>query len=135
MVGLIRMGVVACLLVVGCAHRPAPAGPAAPAAAPNLEKKHRFAVDFTAIKRQVRARWSPGQAMHDADPDGKKYGLESRHTLLRVQLDADGNLKRLFIEPPSGVDLLDLMAVKAFQEPAPFPGAPAELVDDGKVTF
>jgi TonB family protein len=70
------------------------------------------------------------------DPDGSHYGFKSRDTVLRVSLDAKGNVSKVVIVQPSGFDSLDDEAIRAMKESAPFPNPPGALVDkDGLITF
>jgi TonB family protein len=94
-------------------------------------KKHGFATYFNTIKSQVAANWDPT----GLDPQGTKFGLQSRYTRVRADLDADGALIDIAIKEKSGVDVLDELAVSAFRAAAPFPRAPHQLVIDGRVRF
>jgi hypothetical protein len=98
-------------------------------------KRRQFAAYFDAIKTQVRAKWAPAEPYRNLDPDGRKFGQKDRYTLLGVELEPAGDLRRVVVELPSGVDLLDHLAMLAFREAAPFPSAPPPLVIDGVVKF
>jgi TonB family protein len=64
------------------------------------------------------------------------YGGRDRHTLLQVTLMPDGRLKDAWVEKSSGLDFLDLEAVKAFERAQPFPNPPSGLIaSDQTVKF
>jgi TonB family protein len=69
------------------------------------------------------------------DPEGRTFGQKDRYTLLHVQLDPGGALRRVFVETGSGIDRLDLQAITALERAAPFPPAPAQLLRNGLVDF
>jgi TonB family protein len=95
-----------------------------------------FASFFNRMKRQVAQQWEPGDVWRRHDPKGTVYGFKTRVTQLKVSLDARGKLSKVSITRPSGVDVLDDEAVRAFTAAAPFPNPPAGLVqDDRLITF
>lgn len=91
---------------------------------------------FNRMKRRVRQTWDPVSVWRQNDPTGAVYGLRTRVTRVRVSLTPTGALARVIVVAPSGVELLDDEAVRAFQAAAPFPHPPGALVgDDGLITF
>ena len=58
------------------------------------------------------------------DPTGTMYGGRDRVTVLSVTLDREGNLEDVVVERSSGLDFLDIEAVKAFEKAQPFPHPP-----------
>ena len=70
------------------------------------------------------------------DPTQQIYGGRDRYTLLAVTLAADGHLKDAYVEKSSGLDFLDVEAVKAFERAQPFPNPPPGLLaSDQTVKF
>lgn len=100
-------------------------------------KRWVYASFFNRLKRMVAQNWEPGEVWRRHDPTGSVYGFKSRITEIRVSLDAKGKLASTpTITSPSGVDVLDDEAVRAFTAAAPFPNVPAGLVQsDGLITF
>ena len=57
-------------------------------------------------------------------------------TRVRVTLSPAGDLLKLIVVEPSGVDFLDDEALRAFRASQPFPNPPAGLVDSsGNIVF
>jgi TonB family protein len=100
-------------------------------------KRWVYASFFNRLKRIVAQNWEPGEVWRRHDPTGSVYGFKTRITELRVSLDAKGKLASVpTVISPSGVDVLDEEAVRAFTAAAPFPNVPAGLVQsDGLITF
>ncbi|MBZ0230916.1 MAG: energy transducer TonB [Deltaproteobacteria bacterium] len=95
-----------------------------------------FASFFNRMKRRVHQNWDPVSIWHRHDPTGQVYGYKTRITRVRVTLDASGQMTRIVVSSPSGVDLLDEEAVRAFRAAQPFPNPPGGLVDaTGNITF
>jgi TonB family protein len=91
---------------------------------------------FNRLKRQVAQNWDPGSVWRRRDPSGSVYGYKTRITEVRVSLTAKGQLAKVVVTQPSGVNELDDEAVRAFQQAAPFVNPPKELAnDDGLITF
>jgi protein TonB len=91
---------------------------------------------FNRLKRQVAQNWDPGSVWRRRDPSGSVYGYKTRVTEVRVALTAKGQLAKIVVTQPSGVNELDDEAVHAFQQAAPFVNPPKELAnDDGLITF
>jgi TonB family protein len=129
------------LLTLACAHPVATTGESQDAVrgesrnAVLEEKKRQYAAYFNTIKAQVHAKWAPAQPMRNLDPDGTRFGVEARQTLLWIALAPDGAISDLRIQQKSGVELLDEIAVSAFRAAAPFPKAPPKLVINGRIRF
>ena len=99
-------------------------------------KRWVYASFFNRMKRQVAQNWDPASVWRREDPEGKHYGYKSRVTQLRVSLDATGKVAKIAVLTPSGVQVLDDEAIRAFKVSGPFPNPPAALVDrDGLITF
>ncbi|MBE7452619.1 MAG: energy transducer TonB [Kofleriaceae bacterium] len=95
-----------------------------------------FASFFNRMKRRVHQTWDPVSVWRRHDPTGQVYGFKTRVTRVRVTLGPGGELKQIIVAQPSGVDLLDDEAVRAFRAAQPFPNPPAGLVDaSGQITF
>ena len=91
---------------------------------------------FNRMKRRVHQSWDPVSIWRRHDPTGKVYGLRTRVTRVRVSLKPSGELAKVIVVQPSGVELLDDEAMRAFRAAAPFPHPPGALVgDDGLITF
>jgi TonB family protein len=92
-------------------------------------RKWKFAGFFNRMKRQVAQNWHPDQVYLRRDPSGKVYGTKDRITVLHVSLTPNGQVAKVYVAKPSGVDFLDEEAVRAFREAQPFPNPPGGLVD------
>lgn len=122
----------AAILALACAHRDAEISRDGPS---TVAKKYPFAYFFTVIKRQVRAKWAPERQLLALDPDGRRYGFESRLTLIRLELHPAGTIRDLGIEQKSGIDLLDELALSTLRQAAPFPPPPEKLFSGGRLVF
>jgi TonB family protein len=99
-------------------------------------KQFVFASFFNRMKRRVHQNWDPVSIWHRHDPTGQVYGFKTRITRVRVTLTPAGEMTRIIVASPSGVDLLDDEALRAFRAAQPFPNPPAGLVDaTGNITF
>jgi TonB family protein len=141
----------ACLLITACAHRPKEGSRTTAAegrdgvfgaldgrpdhASAGAQRERDFAAYLDVVKRRLRPHWSAARAIRAAGADGRAFGKKDRYTLLRVQLDARGALRRVIVEKGSGMDRLDLQAIAAFERAAPFPPAPRRLLDNGLMDF
>jgi len=95
-----------------------------------------FATFFNRMKRRVHQNWDTVSVWARHDPTGQVYGFKTRVTRVRVTLNPAGELTGIIVTRPSGVDLLDDEAVRAFRAAQPFPNPPTGLVDDaGNITF
>jgi TonB family protein len=91
-------------------------------------REWRYASFFNRVKQSVGQAWAPQGQLRLRDPSGSIYGGRDRYTVLTVTLDEGGRLKDAFVEKSSGVDFLDLEAIKAFERAAPFPNPPPGLL-------
>lgn len=99
-------------------------------------KQFVFATFFNRMKRRVHQNWDPVSVWHRHDPTGQVYGFKTRITRVRITLNPSGEMTKIIVANPSGVDLLDDEAVRAFRAAQPFPNPPAGLVDaTGNITF
>lgn len=99
-------------------------------------REWKYASFFNRVKQSVGQEWNPSGQMRLRDPTGQIYGGRDRYTILTVTLDATGRLKDSFVDKSSGIDFLDLEAVKAFERAQPFPNPPPGiLADDQTVRF
>ena len=92
-------------------------------------RKWKYASFFNRVKRQVAQNWNPEAAYRMRDPNGNVYGTKDRLTVLQVSLTSKGELAKVLVSEPSGVDFLDDEAIKAFRAAEPFPNPPRGLVD------
>jgi TonB family protein len=96
-------------------------------------KEWKFASFFNRVKQNVGQTWNPVREITRRDPSGNIYGNRDRNTLLAITLDADGHLRDAYVEKSSGLDFLDLEAVKAFERAQPFMNPPPALLDENKL--
>ena len=99
-------------------------------------REWKYASFFNRVKQSVGQQWNPQEQLRLRDPTQQIYGGRDRYTLLAVTLNADGRLKDAYVEKSSGLDFLDLEAVKAFERAQPFPNPPPGiLASDQTVHF
>lgn len=99
-------------------------------------REWKYASFFNRVKQSVGQQWNPNAQLRLRDPTLQVYGGRDRQTLLQVTLTADGHLKEAWVERSSGLDFLDLEAVKAFERAQPFPNPPPGLIaSDQTVKF
>ncbi len=99
-------------------------------------REWKYASFFNRVKQSVGQEWSPNDQMRLRDPSGQIYGGRDRYTILTVTIDEGGRLKDAFVDKSSGLDFLDLEAVKAFERAQPFPNPPPGiLATDQTVRF
>lgn len=99
-------------------------------------REWKYASFFNRVKQSVGQHWNPNAELRLRDPTLQIYGGRDRHTLLQVTLTPDGRLKDAWVEKSSGLDFLDLEAVKAFERAQPFPNPPSGLIaSDQTVKF
>lgn len=92
---------------------------------------------FLRVREAVARSWNPEPVYRAHDPDGQVYGYKNWLTILTITLDAQGNLlEPIIISQPSGLRFLDLEAMRAIREAAPFLHPPPEIVDaSGRIKF
>lgn len=99
-------------------------------------REWRYASFFNRVKQSVGQQWNPAGQLRLRDPTGNVYGGRDRYTLLTITLDDQGRLKDAFVDKSSGLDFLDLEAIKAFERAQPFPNPPPGiLAADATVRF
>ena len=99
-------------------------------------REWKYASFFNRVKQSVNQEWNPNDQMRLRDPSGQIYGGRDRYTILTVTLDDTGRLKDAFVDKSSGLDFLDLEAIKAFERAQPFPNPPPGiLATDQTVRF
>lgn len=91
-------------------------------------REWKYASFFNRVKQSVGQEWNPTSQMRLRDPTGQIYGGRDRYTILTVTLDGTGRLKDAFVDKSSGLDFLDLEAVKAFERAQPFPNPPPGIL-------
>jgi len=94
-------------------------------------RRWKYASFFNRVRDQVAEKWEPNVVMAARDPDGKRFGLQTRITRLLIRLNPDGSLKQVKLENPSGVEVLDEEAIRAVRAAQPFRNPPAGLIDPG----
>lgn len=99
-------------------------------------RQWKYASFFNRVKQSISQHWVPGDQLRLRDPTGQIYGGRDRYTVLTITLDQNGRLKDTFVEKSSGLDFLDLEAMKAFERAQPFPNPPPGLLAaDATVRF
>jgi TonB family protein len=91
-------------------------------------REWKYASFFNRVKQSIGQRWTPQDQLRMRDPSGQIYGGKDRYTILTVTLDEAGRLKDAFVDRSSGVDFLDLEAIRAFERAQPFPNPPPGLL-------
>ena len=92
-------------------------------------RRWKYASFFNRVRDQVAEKWEPNVVMAARDPDGRRFGLQTRITRLLIRLNPDGSLKQVKLENPSGVEVLDEEAIRAVRAAQPFRNPPAGLID------
>jgi TonB family protein len=99
-------------------------------------REWKYASFFNRVKQSVGQEWNPTSQLRLRDPTGQIYGGRDRYTILTVTLDDAGRLKDAFVDKSSGLDFLDLEAIKAFERAQPFPNPPPGIVaNDSTIRF
>lgn len=99
-------------------------------------REWKYASYFNRVKQSVGQQWTPVDQLRMRDPTGQIYGGKDRYTILTVTLDDTGKLKDAFVDKSSGLDFLDLEAIKAFERASPFPNPPPGIVTaDSTIKF
>ncbi len=99
-------------------------------------KEWKYASFFNRVKQSVGMHWNPSAPLRTRDPTGNIYAGRDRYTVLNITLNERGNVKEIFVEKSSGLDFLDLEAIKSFERAQPFPNPPSGLVsNDTSVKF
>jgi TonB family protein len=101
-------------------------------------RQYAYATFFNRLKRTVSQYWHPQVRDHYGGafgvPTGRGGG--ALQTTLLVSLRADGQLASVSLDSPSGERKFDDIAIRAFQEAAPFPNPPRGLIErDGQIHF
>jgi len=89
----------------------------------------KYAGFFLRVRNLVAQYWNPAGAFLMYDPTGRTYGYKDRETIVRVVLDCDGSIKKLYVAHPSGAKFLDDEALNALRSAAPFSNPPKPLCD------
>jgi TonB family protein len=99
-------------------------------------RKFRYWDFFQRVKDRVSSEWEPGSVWRSRDPQGNRFGVRDRLTILRVTLDPEGALKQLAVRQQSGLEFLDDEARRAFAAAGPFPNPPDGLRNErGEIQF
>lgn len=96
-----------------------------------------FLTYFKKMKEDVGSHWRSSDEGAKRDPTGALFGnVPVRVTVLRIVLDASGEVKSVDVAESSGLDFLDRQAVRAIRAAAPFYNVPKGLPDaNGEVRF
>jgi len=95
-------------------------------------REWRYAGFFNRVKQAVSAKWDPNGRLRQK---GRGLGAVMRTTVMVVTLRADGSLADCFVQQSSGLEELDIEAMKAFERAAPFSNPPQALVENGVIRF
>jgi TonB family protein len=95
-------------------------------------KEWKFAGFMNRVKQSVGWHWHPNEELRRRDPTGNIYSGRDRHTLLHVTLDEQGMVKDMYVEKSSGLDFLDIEAMRSFERAQPFPHPPRGMMEDGE---
>lgn len=100
-------------------------------------RRNKYASFFNRVRDQVSQEWEPEVLHAKHDPYGKIYGTKTRTTRLRIMLNPDGSVHRIYVDRPSGVAYLDEEAIRSVRLGAPFINPPPQLIDpkSGKIDF
>ncbi len=99
-------------------------------------RKFRYWDFYQRVRERVGSEWNPASVWQSRDPNGRRYGVRARLTIVRVRLDPTGQDKDLQVRKPSGLSFLDDEAMRAFSAGGPYPNPPAGLVNErGEVEF
>ncbi len=99
-------------------------------------RKFRYWDFYQRVRERVGGEWNPVSVWQSRDPNGRRYGVRDRLTIVRVRLDPTGQVKDLQVRKPSGLSFLDDEAMRAFSAAGPYPNPPAGLVNErGEVEF
>lgn len=96
-------------------------------------REFKYASFFNRVKQGVARNWDPGPALRRRDPTGRIFEGRERVTMLEVELDRDGRLRDVRVARSSGLDFLDVEAVRAFERAQPFPHPPGALLTQNGV--
>ncbi|MES2638869.1 MAG: TonB family protein [Myxococcota bacterium] len=83
---------------------------------------------LNAVRVRVDARWKANLA---AVSPSLRLSRPRYDTIVAITLDFQGHLTGLCVAVASGVPVLDRAVTQAFEEAAPFPAPPAELLREG----
>lgn len=99
-------------------------------------REWKYSSFFNRVKQSVGMHWNPSTLLHQRDPSGSIYSGKSRFTQLAITLDPQGRVRDISVEESSGLDFLDVEAVRSFEEAQPFPNPPPGLASsDSMVRF
>ncbi len=102
-----------------------------------LNTKHFKYYDFfQRVKDKVVEVWEPGRVLRERDPNGNRYGVKDRLTVLSVTLAPEGDVKDVKLAKTSSLNFLDDEAKRAFVAAGPFPNPPRGLLNaHGEIEF
>lgn len=102
-----------------------------------LNTKHfRYYDFFQRVKDRVVEEWEPGRVYRERDPNGNRYGVKDRLTVLSVTLAPEGDVKEVKLAKTSSLNFLDDEAKRAFVAAGPFPNPPRGLLNaHGDIEF
>jgi TonB family protein len=99
-------------------------------------KEWKYSSFFNRVKQSIGMHWDPSSQLRQRDPSGEIYRGRDRYTVLNVTLTEKGLVKEVYVEKSSGLEFLDLEAVRSFERAQPFPNPPPGLASsDALVHF
>lgn len=93
-------------------------------------RAHLYAAFFERMHERILEHYDPEGAIARHDPRGVLLGGRSRSTVIRVQLDRSGAIRKLTFVKESEVEYLDAEAVRTIRAAGPYPNPPTGLFDD-----
>lgn len=106
----------------------------------NTQKVEYFSY-FSRVKGQLRSHWSPlirerVSVLFYSSLNRSPASLDQKKTSLKITLNKSGYLETIELLSTSGNQSIDMAAIQAFQEAAPFLNPPEELLEkDKKIRF
>jgi TonB family protein len=93
-------------------------------------RAHLYAAFFARMRERIFEHYDPHAAIARHDPRRVQIDNRARKTVVRVQLDRSGAIRKLSFIEESGVEYLDAEAVRTLRAAGPYPNPPAGLFDD-----
>ncbi|MFO7566148.1 MAG: TonB family protein [Enhygromyxa sp.] len=99
-------------------------------------RAHLYAAFFARMHERILDHYDAEGAIARHDPRGVQLASQSRSTVVRVQLERSGAIRKLSFIEESGVEYLDAEAVRTIRAAGPYPNPPGGLFDeDGELVI
>ncbi|MBI4040274.1 MAG: TonB family protein [Deltaproteobacteria bacterium] len=94
-------------------------------------REFQFYSYFERIKDRLRMYWEPElrRRIQHAFSQGAEISSKDLITQLHITLNKNGELSKISITKPSGIDDIDGAALFAFEQAAPFPNPPTGMIE------